>query len=123
MAFCAYSVSHGDYMASRDIAALMITGLLGTVMIILAVLLLSGKGAFFIAGYNTMSKEEKAKYDEKALCRFMGKILLPIGILTPAVALGGMYGLDWIGGVYAAAVAALVVFALVYCNTGNRFKK
>lgn len=37
-----------------------------------------GKGAFLIAGYNTAPKREKEKYDEKALCRFMGKLMFAL---------------------------------------------
>lgn len=33
----------------------------------LGIALLQGKGAWLIAGYNTLSDEEKAKYDELAL--------------------------------------------------------
>ena len=40
--------------------------------LILSLVLLSGRGAWLIAGYNTMSPEEKARYDEKALCRSTG---------------------------------------------------
>ncbi|MCI5596538.1 MAG: DUF3784 domain-containing protein [Lachnospiraceae bacterium] len=39
---------------------------------ILSIVFLTGHGAGFIAGYNTASKEEKSKYDEKKLCRVMG---------------------------------------------------
>lgn len=39
---------------------------------ILSAVLLSGKGGFLIAGYNTSSAREKAKYDEKKLCRVTG---------------------------------------------------
>lgn len=34
---------------------------------VLSILLLSGKGSWLIAGYNTASPEEKAKYDSKKL--------------------------------------------------------
>ena len=44
----------------------------------LAALFSRGKGAFLIAGYNTASQKEKAKYDEKALCRFMGKLMFAL---------------------------------------------
>lgn len=37
--------------------------------------LLRGKGAFLIAGYNTMSAEEKTNYDERALCIQTGKMM------------------------------------------------
>ncbi len=43
--------------------------------IILGLVFIQGKGAFLIAGYNTSSRAEKKKYDENALCRFMGKIM------------------------------------------------
>ena len=39
---------------------------------VLSIILLSGHGSWFISGYNTASKEEKEKYDEKKLCRTMG---------------------------------------------------
>ena len=35
---------------------------------VLSIILLSGHGSWFISGYNTASKEEKEKYDEKKLC-------------------------------------------------------
>ena len=39
---------------------------------VLSIVLLSGHGSWFISGYNTDSKEEKEKYNEKKLCRTMG---------------------------------------------------
>ena len=42
---------------------------------VLSIVLLSGHGSWFISGYNTASKEEKKKYDEKKLCRTMGCLL------------------------------------------------
>ena len=36
-----------------------------------AVVLSRGKGSFLIAGYNTLSESEKAKYDEVALAKFI----------------------------------------------------
>lgn len=36
---------------------------------IMGVVFAFGKGAFLIAGYNTATDAEKAKYDEKRLCR------------------------------------------------------
>ena len=51
----------------------MIVLILVEVMFItLSVLFFMGKGKNLIAGYNTMSKEEKEKYDEKKLLRSMG---------------------------------------------------
>lgn len=50
-------------------------------LIIPAAVLLSGRGAFLIAGYNTASPKKKAAYDEKKLCRVTGGGLLVCGIL------------------------------------------
>lgn len=56
-----------DYMMTWG-AALLLLGL--------AIPLWMGKGAWLIAGYNTASKTEKAKYDEKKLCRVMAIVLM-----------------------------------------------
>ena len=42
------------------------------IFVILIIVFLSGHGSGLIAGYNTATKEEKEKYDEKKLCRVMG---------------------------------------------------
>lgn len=110
-------------MQASDVVALIVTGGLGLVVIALAAVLLSGRGAFLIAGYNTASKKEKEKYNEKALCRFIGGILLPIGLGLPAVALGSIYRIQWISSAFFILVIALVAFALVYSNTSKRLKK
>ena len=39
---------------------------------VLSIVLLLGHASWFISGYNTASKEEKEKYNEKKLCRTMG---------------------------------------------------
>lgn len=46
-----------------------------------------GKGCIFIAGYNLTSEEVKKKYDEKGICRFMGKefAILGIGFIGAAI--------------------------------------
>ena len=48
---------------------------------VLSIVLLSGHGSWVISGYNTASKEEKEKYDEKKLCRTMGIGMTIISIL------------------------------------------
>ena len=48
---------------------------------VLSIVLLSGHGSWVISGYNTASKEEKEKYDEKKLCRTMGVGMSVIAVL------------------------------------------
>lgn len=90
--------------------------------LVLAFFLSRGKGAFLIAGYNTMPKEEKAKYDEVALCKFMGKILYGISFSLVLLSLSewlAIPALLWVG---IALMIGLIVFTLVYSNTGNKFR-
>ena len=48
---------------------------------ILSAVLLSGRGGWLIAGYNTASEKERAKYDKKKLCRTMGAGLAAADVL------------------------------------------
>jgi len=100
---------------------LIITSVIGGLLTILAVVMLTGRGSFMIAGFNTMSKEGKAKYDAKALSKFLGAILLPIGLLVPFTALEST--IRWYPWVFMAMVVAVCVFAVIYVNKSDRFKK
>ncbi len=91
--------------------------------IVLGVVFLLGKGAFLIAGYNTASKAEKEKFDQKALCKFMGKSMFAFAACMAVVASSEILHNQvplWIGfGLF----FAVVVFMMIYANTGNRFRK
>ncbi len=51
------------------------------IFLIISIILLSGHGSWIISGYNTASKEEKAKYDEKKLCKTIGFGMAVIAVL------------------------------------------
>lgn len=91
--------------------------------LVLGLIFSRGKGVFLIAGYNTASKAEKARYDEKALCRFMGKIMFALagcqGIMALGILVVGMW-LFWVG---IAAFLAVAFGTVIYANTRNRFQK
>ena len=108
-------------MTTRDIIGLAIVSVVAVVLIIIAILLLLGKGSSLIAGYNT--SDDKEKYDTSKLCRFIGKILLPISVFLPLVAIGGIYDIRWLHFIYFGMVLVIVVFAVIYANTGNRFRR
>lgn len=91
--------------------------------IVMGVFLLMGKGAWMIAGYNTMPKREKEKWDEKALCRFMGKSMFYFAfcmVLMVADKYFSGYHLTAYGSFM---IFAGVIFMVIYANTGGRFKK
>lgn len=49
--------------------ASIITLVIGLLFLVMGIVLFCGKGSRLIAGYNTMSPQEKKKYDEKKLCK------------------------------------------------------
>ncbi len=110
-------------MTKNDLIGCIAVGIGMVVMIALSVVLMRGKGAWLIAGYNTLDKKEKDQYDHTALCKFMGKYLLSVSLLLPVIPIGAIFKINWLGFVFGAYVLLSVVFVIIYCNTGNRFKK
>ena len=91
--------------------------------IVLGIVFLNGKGAFLIAGYNTASKGERARTDEKKLCTFMGKFMLVLAACWLVMAASEIFKtmvLFWLG---LALFFIAVLAGIVYANTGDRFKK
>lgn len=85
--------------------------------LILTIVFLMGKGGFLIAGYNTASAKEKARYDEKKMCRVMG---VSMGIITVMMGIWAYLGSDAPGGfVYAFLIVTLVdvVVTMILTNT------
>ena len=89
----------------------------------LAALFSRGKGAFLIAGYNTAPRAKKAKYDEKALCRFMGRLMLAMAACWVPVALGTLLDREWLYYAGLAAYLAVIAGGVIWANTGGRFQK
>lgn len=61
----------------------------GILLAIISIILISGHGANFVAGYNTASREEKNKYDTKKLCRVVGIGMALITIMIFIMAIWG----------------------------------
>lgn len=110
-------------MNMEPIAFVFVFSVFTVPRIILGIILCCGKGTDLIAGYNTASPSERAKWDEKALCRGTGiLLLLMIGCiaLTGAGAVLHAATLVW-GGLFLLAV--LTAGGLTYINKSKRFKK
>ena len=89
----------------------------------LGILFASGRGADLIAGYNTASREKKAKTDEKKLLKAMSVFMFVLAGCALVSALSQalhIRSLIWIG---QALFAVALIAGLVYLNTGDRFKK
>lgn len=55
--------------------------IVAAIFALLTIVFLTGHGSGLVAGYNTASKEEKEKYDEKKLCKVMGWGMAVITVL------------------------------------------
>ena len=86
-------------------------------------LLLTGRGTRLIVGYDTMPKKERERYDKRALCRFMGKLMF---FCTACLLVMGADEV-WPGrGLWLAGTIWLVIGtigAVICANTGDRFRK
>ncbi|MDG5789231.1 DUF3784 domain-containing protein [Evansella sp. AB-P1] len=90
---------------------------------ILAIILYNGKGAFLIAGYNTLPKEEKEKYDTAALAKFMGKSMFVLTFCITLWFLSQLFVVAWLFSLGLVGFIVTILFILIYANTGNRFRK
>lgn len=104
-------------------AAAVIMGLTAVLLIVLGIVFSSGRGAFLIAGYNTLPEEEQAKYDTIALCKFMGKVMFALAFSMVFWILSSLFDIGWLMIVGIVLFFCFIVFAVAYVNTGNRFKK
>ncbi|WP_341299513.1 DUF3784 domain-containing protein [Lysinibacillus sp. FSL H8-0500] len=91
--------------------------------LIFAIVLSQGKGAFLLAGFNTISQKEQEQYDEKALAKFMGKVMYGYCFCLLLCALGELLFIQWLLVIGLSLFVVLTIFVLVYTNTGNRFKE
>lgn len=97
--------------------------LLTILFIVFGMMLMKGKGAMLIAGYNTMPKEEREQYDEKALLHFMGKMMFVFAFCCFLWGIGSATArmfLFWLGMII---MFGATIWMVIYVNTGNRFKK
>ena len=91
--------------------------------VLLGVVFSKGKGAFLIAGYNTASKVKKEEYDEKALCRCMGKLMFALAGCWVPVAVGAMLDWMWLLWLGLGLYVVVILGGVIYANTGGRFLK
>lgn len=92
------------------------------IFIALGILFLNGKGAFLIAGYNTMPQNKRDEFDKKKLCGFMGKLMFALAACWLVIALSEILKIMaflWIG---LTLFLAIIIAGVVYANTGKRFK-
>ncbi|PID20744.1 hypothetical protein CSV61_13315 [Sporosarcina sp. P3] len=91
--------------------------------IVYGIALWQGKGASLLTGYNTMPIEKKMRMNERALCKFMAKIMFALSFCVSLFAVSELLEEDVYFIVGLTLFILVLVFTLLYVNTGNRFKK
>ena len=97
---------------------LVMTGL----SVLLGVVFAYGKGTGLIAGYNTATAEEKAKYDKKKLCKAMSRLMFALAGSWLVIASSEIFkkiALLWIG---LALFLVVSVVGAVYVNRGTKIE-
>lgn len=94
-----------------------------SLFIVMGIFLVNGKGSFLIAGYNTMSAEEKKKYDKTELSKFTGKMMFALAFSMILWVLSEVYGIDWLFVVGLILFIFITLFMIVYVNVGQKFRK
>ena len=92
-------------------------------MVSLGIMFSLGKGSSLIPGFNTLPEEDKEKYDVVALCKFMGKMMFALSFSVVLWLISQVYELDWLFYFGLALFIGIIIYLLIYINTGNRFKK
>jgi cytochrome bd-type quinol oxidase subunit 2 len=94
--------------------------------LVLSIFLFNGKGAWLIAGYNTASKEEQEKYDQKKICKAAGYVCVVCAVMLCIMAYMGyrvdsglmnedaMLPFAWI---FIVVISISVIAAITYMNT------
>ena len=109
-------------MSTESIVVAAIILPLFLIFLILGIVLWRGKGSWLIAGYNTSSKAEKSKYDEKALCRFVAKLMFFCAGCMVCLMISPIVG-KWLLWLSQSIMFVGIIAGVIYANTGNRFKK
>lgn len=84
--------------------------LIPSALFLIAIYFFTGRGTMLISGYNTLPKEERARYDTRALTRAMGIFTLIMAVLMAFILYTGL--------VVKNTVWALVGFICVFVFTG-----
>lgn len=85
--------------------------------LIVAIVLLSGRGSWMLAGYNTAPKEKKEQYDEKKLCRITGAGMLVIGLAALLMFVFQDSLPAYVANIFGGLVFVIVIVILILDNT------
>ena len=93
-------------------------------LLIIGIILCTGHGSRFIAGFNTMNPEEQAKYDKKKLCRGTGIFVLIIAAICVIMGLAEAFCAKAVVDIMAKiCVVVILLLCVAWIVLGNIFCK
>ena len=92
---------------------------LAIILVVMAIVILAGKGDWLIAGYNTASKEEKETVNVKRLRLIVGLLLL---VIAPMLFMLGDHSDKTSALIFAGIVIVITTFAVILANTWAKKK-
>lgn len=93
--------------------------ILAIILVVMAIVILAGKGDWMIAGYNTASKEEKETVNVKRLRLILGILLL---VIAPLLFMLRDHSDKTIGLIFTGIVIVLTTVAIILANTWAKKK-
>ena len=92
--------------------------IIAVIFLAISAVMLSGRGAWAVAGYSTMSEIEKARCDPKEIARGCGLIMLGMAVFLAFFLYGGAYLFGSI-----AALAIMTFLGIAYMNRFGTIEK
>ena len=89
----------------------------------LGIVFANGKGVNLVAGYNTMSAQEKENTDKNILCKIMAVMMFCLAGVWAVLSIGIIFEIPWLKVAGFALFFGVIMFFLIYMNTSNRLKK
>lgn len=92
-------------------AELLTTIIIATILVIMGILILVGKGDWLISGYNTASPEERAEYNIRRLRLITGVVSMLVAVI---VVVDAIFHIRWL--IFATLLPACIL-VLILGNT------
>ena len=91
--------------------------------ITIGIFLSKGKGIFLIAGFNTMSKEEREQYNLLNVCKFMSKFCFAIAFYILLLIINTYHEIKGMSVLVPFLIIGTTLFSVIYLNVSKKFKK
>lgn len=109
-----------------DMIIEIILAIMAFIFLVIGIFLFKGKATWLIAGYNSLSEEEKNKYDKKAICKAAGFICFVCCVILCVIAyIAHKANSDMIDetSIITASVVLLAILIIAIITVGLHFTK